>query len=106
MDGFRAGKGVPTGLPPGGNAVEPAKGDEKQSLLAAIAIAASAAIIADVANRRVFDGIAVLDPIGDPIVKPFGLEIRVGFVSGDLPGQCAHLGREYDVWRFARELFE
>src|SRR5947207_650163 len=105
MNGLCPGKGVPAGLPAGGNAVEPAERDEKQSLLAAIAIAASTAIIADVANRRVLDCIAVLDLVGDPIVELFGREIRVCFVSADSLRECAHLWREHDMRGLTGELF-
>src|SRR5207248_176895 len=83
VDSFVAGTRVPTGLPAGGNAVETAKCDEQESFLAAIAVLLGTAIIADVANSRVFDGVAVFDLAGDPIVEFFSFEIRVGFTVRD-----------------------
>src|SRR5215470_9747570 len=66
VDGFVAGAGVPAGLPAGGNSVETAECDEEKSFLSAITVLFGAAIVADVADGGVFDGVAVFDLVANP----------------------------------------
>src|SRR5258707_1161551 len=54
MDGLCPREGVPSRLPARGYAVQPAQSDEQERLLAAVTIPISAAMIAYVANRRIF----------------------------------------------------
>src|SRR5206468_4723711 len=77
-----------------------------KSLLPAIAVFLRPAIVADVADGGILDGVAVLDLIGNPIIKLFGLEAGIGLVAGDLLGQLFHLRREHDVRGLGDKRFE
>src|SRR5262245_32013553 len=100
MDRLRTGKGIPAGLPSGWDPIKPAKSNEEEGFLAAVAVSFLQAIFTDIANGRVFDGEAVLDVLGDPVVKFPGPKVGIGFISGNLLRKSADLWRENNVRSF------
>src|SRR5438105_14710600 len=106
MNRFCAGKCVPARLPARRNAIETAKRNKEQSLLPAITIASGPAIIANIPNRRVLEGVAVLDVLRDPIKKLLRLQTGICFITGDLLRQRSHFRSENHVRPFTCERLE